>query len=193
MDELHEMLVEQLQDAHSAERQAIQGMKRTLRKTSDQELRQGIEAHIAQSEDQRERVQRALEQLGGKPGRRICEAMRGLVEEAQHELEEHEKGPILDLIIVASQQRVEHYEIAAYGTMVELAKAMEETEVAELLAGILAEEKQQDERLTETTRRSILPAALSSGAEDEEEDTAEDEAKSSGRAKKPSRSTAPKR
>jgi hypothetical protein len=75
--------------------------------------------------------------------------------------------------------------------MVELAKAMEETEVAELLAGILGEEKQQDERLTEITRRAILPAALSSGAEDKKEGTADDEAKSSGRAKKPSKSIAP--
>jgi ferritin-like metal-binding protein YciE len=108
MDELREMLIKQLQDAYSAERQAIQGMKRTLRKVTESQLKQGIEAHIAQSEDQRERVQEALEQLGGKPGRKVCEAMRGLVEEAQHELEEHDKGSVLDLVIVASQQRIEH-------------------------------------------------------------------------------------
>ena len=162
MNELTNMLVEQLKDAFSAERQAIQGMKKALRKCTDPELKTGIETHIAQSEDQRERVERALQQLGGKTGRKVCEAMRGLVEEAQHELEEHEKGPVLDLIIVASQQRVEHYEISAYGTMVELSKAIGETEVAEVLAGILAEEKKQDEKLTEVTRSTLLPTALSS-------------------------------
>lgn len=174
MNELTNMLVEQLKDAFSAERQAIQGMKKALRKCTDPELKTGIETHIAQSEDQRERVERALQQLGGKTGRKVCEAMRGLVEEAQHELEEHEKGPVLDLIIVASQQRVEHYEISAYGTMVELSKAIGETEVAEVLAGILAEEKKQDEKLTEVTRSTLLPTALSS-AESEEEDGGEDE------------------
>jgi ferritin-like metal-binding protein YciE len=86
--------------------------------------------------------------------------MRGLVEEAQHEMEEHEKGPVLDLVIVAGQQRIEHYEIAAYGTVAELAKAMGETELGDLLGQTPAEEKAQDEKLTEVTRSSILPAAL---------------------------------
>jgi ferritin-like metal-binding protein YciE len=175
MKELREMLVDQLKDAHSAERQAIQAMKRVMRKTSDPELRKGIEAHIAQSEEQRNRVEQALEQLGGRAGRKVCEAMRGLVEEAQHELEDHDKGPILDLVIVAGQQRIEHYEIAAYGTMVELSKAMGENEVADLLAQTLAEEKQQDEKLTEVTRSTILPAALSSGEEEEEDDEEEED------------------
>ena len=164
MDELQEMLVDQLRDALSAEKQAIQGMKKALRKTSAAQLKEGIEAHIAQSEEQRERVQQAIEELGAKAGRRVCEAMRGLVEEGQHELEEHDKGPVLDLVIVASQQRIEHYEISAYGTMVELAKALKQTKVADLLATTLAEEKAQDERLTELTRSSLLPTALGSAA-----------------------------
>jgi ferritin-like metal-binding protein YciE len=166
MNELHEMLVEQLKDAFSAEKQAIQGMKRALRKTSDAELKKGLEAHIAQSEEQRERVESVLESLDSRPGRKVCEAMRGLVEEAQHELEEHAKGPVLDLVIVAAQQRIEHYEIAAYGTMAELAKATGMTEAAGALAEILAQEKAQDELLTELTRSTLLPTALE-GAQDE--------------------------
>ncbi len=189
MDELKNMLLDQLKDAFSAERQAIQGMKKAMRKCSDPELKSGIEAHIAQSEDQRERVEQALQQLGGRPGRKVCEAMRGLVEEAQHELEEHDQGPVLDLVIVASQQRVEHYEIAAYGTMVELSKAMGEQEVSELLAGILAEEKQQDEKLTEVTRSNLLPTAMSAGqAEGDEEEDGEDEGGSGSKRGKAGRS-----
>lgn len=160
MSELHTMLVDQLKDAFSAEKQAIQAMKRTLRKASDPQLKQGIEAHIAQSEEQRDRVEQALDKLGARPGRKVCEAMRGLVEEATHEMEDQEKGPVMDLVIVASQQRIEHYEIAAYGTMVELSKAMGQSEVAKLLAQTLAEEKAQDQQLTDVTRASILPAAL---------------------------------
>lgn len=170
MDEIREMLIEQLRDAYSAEKQAIQGMKRTLRKASDPQLREGIEAHIEQSETQRERAEQALSSLESKPGRKVCEAMRGLVEEAQHEQEEHEKGPILDLVIIAALQRIEHYEIASYGTMTELAKALGEDQAAELLAETLAEEKAQDERLTEVTRSSVMPAALEEAQEDEDEE-----------------------
>src|SRR5689334_8580720 len=175
MEELKQMLIDQLKDAHSAERQAIQAMKRTLRKTSEPKLRQGTEEHIAQSETQRERVEQALSEMGAKPGRKVCEAMRGLAEEAQHELDEHDKGPVLDIVIVAAQQRIEHYEIAAYGTMVELAKAIGEENVANLLAETLQEEKAQDERLTEITRSALLPAALESGEEEEDEDEDEED------------------
>ena len=169
MEEIREMLLDQLKDALSAEKQAVQGMKRTLRKASDPQLRRGIEAHIAQSEKQRERVEQALGALGSKPGRKVCEAMRGLVEEAQREQQERDKGPVLDLVIIASLQRIEHYEIAAYGTMAELAGALGQAKVAETLAKTLAEEKAQDERLTEVTRSSVLPAALSGGEGQEEE------------------------
>ena len=169
MEEIREMLLDQLKDALSAEKQAMQGMKRTLRKASDPQLRRGIEAHIVQSEKQRERVEQALGALGAKPGRKLCEAMRGLVEEAQREQQERDKGPVLDLVIIASLQRIEHYEIAAYGSMAELAGALGEAKVAETLAKTLAEEKAQDERLTEVTRGSVLPAALSGGGGQEEE------------------------
>ena len=99
--------------------------------------------------------------------RKVCEAMRGLVEEAQHEIEEHdEKGPILDLVIVAGMQRIEHYEIAAYGTDVALAEALGEKEVAALLAQTLEEEKQTDLKLTEVTKKAIMPEALA-GEEEE--------------------------
>ena len=160
MPELRDMLVDQLKDAFSAEKQAIQALRRALRKASEPELKKGIEAHIAQTEEQRDRVEQALEKMNARPGRKVCEAMRGLAEEAQHELDEHDKGPVLDLVIVASQQRIEHYEIAAYGTMVELSKAMGEKEVSDLLARTLDEEKTQDGLLTDVTRSSLLPAAL---------------------------------
>ena len=95
---------------------------------------EGIQLHIEQTEIQIERVEQAMETLDIRPGRKVCEAMRGLVEEATHEIGEQDgKGPILDLVIVASMQRIEHYEIAAYGTDIALAKALGETEVVKLL------------------------------------------------------------
>jgi ferritin-like metal-binding protein YciE len=179
MVQLHEMMIAQLRDAYSAEKQAIQGMKRALRKISSPELKEGTQAHIEQSEEQRTRVEQALQQLGSKPDHSVCEAMRGLIEEAQHEMEEYEKGPVLDLAIIASLQRVEHYEIASYGTMVELANAMQQSEMGGLLEQTLAEEKAQDEKLTEVTRRAILPQAL----EQESGGISGEGGKSQGRAK----------
>jgi ferritin-like metal-binding protein YciE len=148
-----------------AEKQALRCMQPTLRKASAPALRDGIQAHITQTEAQIERIEQGLERLGAKPGRKVCEAMRGLVEEAQHEIEEHDKGPILDLVIVAGMQRIEHYEIAAYGTAVAVAGALGEREVAALLSTTLEEEKQTDLKLTEVTARHIMPLALQGGGE----------------------------
>ena len=174
MEELYEMLLDQLRDAVSAEKQAIQGMKRTLRKASDPQLREGIEAHMAQSETQRERAEQALEALGAKPGRKVCEAMRGLVEEATHEIGNQDgKGPIMDLVIVAGMQRIEHYEIAAYGTDIALAKALGESEVVDLLSLTLEEEKQTDQQLTDVTEQHIMPAAMETDEAAEEDEPAD--------------------
>jgi ferritin-like metal-binding protein YciE len=165
-DQVRELLVEQLKDAYSAEKQALRCMQRTLRKISAPQLRQGVETHIEQTQTHVERVEQALEKLNARPGRKVCEAMRGLVDEAQHEMEEHNKGPILDLVIVAGMQRIEHYEISAYGTDATLAKALGENEVAQILAGILEEEKETDLKLTEVTQSAIMPQALSGAAND---------------------------
>src|SRR3954467_2834610 len=146
---VQELLIEQLKDAYSAEKQALRCMQKAVRKASAPALREGIQMHIEQTQVQIERVEQIMESLKVRPGRKVCEAMRGLVEEAQHEIEEHEKGPILDLVIVAGMQRIEHYEIAAYGTDVTLAKALGENEVAQLLALTLEEEKQTDLKLTQ--------------------------------------------
>jgi ferritin-like metal-binding protein YciE len=165
--EVRELLTEELKDAYSAEKQALRCMQRALRKASAGALRQGIQTHIEQTQVQIERVEQAMEKMNVRPGRKVCEAMRGLVEEAQHEIEKHdERGPILDLIIVAGMQRIEHYEIAAYGTDVALAEALGEKEVADLLSQTLEEEKQTDLKLTEVTQKAIMPEAL---AGDEEE------------------------
>ena len=183
MSELQEMLVQQLRDAFSAEKQAIQGMKRALRKITDPQLKEGTQAHIEQSEEQRQRIEQALEKLGSKPDRTVCEAMRGLVEEAQHEMEDKAKGPVLDLTIVASFQQIEHYEIAAYGTMVELTAALQQDEISKLLSQTLTEEKAQDERLTEVTRGAIMPAALEQDGASEREESEAKPTKSSARQK----------
>jgi len=168
--EVRELLADQLKDAYSAEKQALRCMQRTLRKANDETLREGIQLHIEQTQVQIERVEQAMEKMSMRLGRKVCEAMRGLVEEAQHELEEHDdKGAILDLVIVAGMQRIEHYEISAYGTSIALAQALGEEEVAALLTETLEEEKQTDLKLTEVTQTSIMPKALAGEEEGDDE------------------------
>jgi ferritin-like metal-binding protein YciE len=160
MDELNKLMIEQLRDAYSAEKQALRIMPRMTKKVSSQTLRDALQMHAEQTETQVERLEQALEMLGGKAGRKVCEGMRGILEEAQHEIEDQEKGAVLDMLVVAGIQRVEHYEIAAYGTMVALAKAAGQTQLADLLAETLAEEKQTDEKLSELAESEVNPAAI---------------------------------
>jgi ferritin-like metal-binding protein YciE len=166
--EVRELLSEELKDAYSAEKQALRCMQKALRKATAPELRDGIQLHINQTQTQIERVEQAMERLQVRPGRKVCEAMRGLVDEAQHEIEEHEKGPIMDLVIVAGMQRIEHYEIAAYGTDIALAKALGEPEVVKLLAETLEEEKQTDIKLTKVTEQYLMPEAMKDDGESDD-------------------------
>jgi ferritin-like metal-binding protein YciE len=159
--QVREMLGDQLKDAYSAEKQALKCMQKTLKMASAPALREGIQMHVEQTQVQIERIEQAMEKLDVRPGRKVCEAMRGLVEEATNEIGEQDgKGPILDLVIVAGMQRIEHYEIAAYGTDIALAKALDENDIADLLTKTLEEEKQTDLKLTEVTERHLMAAAM---------------------------------
>ena len=182
MDEVTKLMVEQLRDAYSAEKQGLRAMPRVAKKITSQPLKEAMQMHREQTEHQVERLEQALEKLGAKPGRKVCEGMRGLVEEAQSELEDHDKGPLLDAVIVGAQQRMEHYEIAAYGTIAALAKAAGQQEIAELMAQTLQEEKDADEKLTQLAESEINPAAVGGGAEEGEDD--EDKPASGQRGKK---------
>jgi ferritin-like metal-binding protein YciE len=182
--EVRELLIEELKDAYSAEKQALRCMQKTLKMASAPSLREGIQLHIEQTQVQIERVEQAMEKLEIRPGRKVCEAMRGLVEEATHEIGEQDgKGPILDLVIVAGMQRIEHYEIAAYGTDIALAKTLDEQELVDLLSLTLEEEKQTDLKLTEVTEQHIMPAALGDGQTKEEEESSGRKKPAAGRAK----------
>lgn len=160
MENLTKLMIEQLRDAYSAEKQGLRTMPRLAKKAGSQALKDALQTHAEETEGQVERLEKALEMLGGRPGRKVCEAMRGIIEEAQHELEDQEKGPVYDMLLVAAIQKVEHYEIASYGTITALAKAAGQQEVAELLVQTLQEEKKTDELLTGLAEREINPAAI---------------------------------
>ena len=168
MDEITKLMTEQLRDAYSAEKQALRAMPRLMKKATAQSLKDALQMHVEQTEGQVERLERALDAPGARPGRKVCEGMRGIIEEAQGELEDHDKGPMLDVVIVAAQQRVEHYEIAAYGTIAALAKAAGQKEIAELMLQTLQEEKQADEKLTQLAESELNPAAIQGASQEAE-------------------------
>ena len=160
MEDLNKLMIEQLRDAYSAEKQGLRTMSRLAKKAGSQALKDALQTHAEETEGQVERLEKALEMLGGRPGRTVCEAMRGILEEAQHELDGQEKGPVYDMLLVAAIQKVEHYEIASYGTITALAKAAGQQELAELLVQTLQEEKKTDELLTQLAERETNPAAI---------------------------------
>jgi ferritin-like metal-binding protein YciE len=158
MDEISKLMIDQLKDVHSAEKQLLRAMPKMMKQATNEKLKQGFQMHIDQTEGQVERLEQALEQLGGKPGRKVCEAMRGLIEEATHEMGDHDKGTTMDVVLIAAAQRVEHYEIAAYGTIVTLAKSAGQRELADLLGKTLDEEKKMDVELTRLAESEVNPA-----------------------------------
>ncbi len=162
-EEITQLLLEQLKDAHSAERQTLRAMPRLARQATSQSLREALEVHVKQTEEQVQRLERALQMMGGKPGRKVCEGMRGLIEEAQAHLKEQGKGALADVLIIAAQQRIEHYEIASYGTMAALAKTAGEREIASLLTETLREEEQTGKALSRLAQREVNPAAGGGG------------------------------
>ena len=172
--EVRELLVEELKDAYSAEKQALRCMQKALKMASAPALRDGIELHIEQTQVQIERVEQAMEKLEAKPGPQGLRGDAWPGRGSEHEIGNQDgKGPIMDLVIVAGMQRIEHYEIAAYGTDIALAKALGESEVVDLLSLTLEEEKQTDQQLTDVTEQHIMPAAMETDEAAEEDEPAD--------------------
>ena len=171
----NDLFVSQLRDIYSAEKQAVRAYPKLAKAVRSEELKSALAEHLEQTEGQIERLHRAFDALGKKSSGRTCEAMKGLVKEAHEAIKEISRGPVLDAAIVAASQRIEHYEIASYGTVAAFAEATGATEIHALLGATLAEEKAADERLSDIAQginAAFLPKA-------ETEDDEETEAKPS--------------
>jgi ferritin-like metal-binding protein YciE len=147
---LKELFVDELKDIYWAEKHLTKALPKMKKAATSQELAAAFEDHLAVTEKQIERVERVFELLDMTPRAKKCEAMDGLVKEAQNVMEELPKGSaVIDAGLIIAGQKAEHYEIAAYGSLVQLAKTMGENEIADLLQQTLDEEKQTDQLLTE--------------------------------------------
>ncbi|QHL86252.1 DUF892 family protein [Nibribacter ruber] len=145
---LSDLFIHQLKDLYNAEQQLLKAMPDMLEKATNKNLKTAINSHMLETENQIQRLQKCFQTLGVDGNGEKCKAMEGLLKEAK-EFMEHDADPeVMDAGLIASAQRVEHYEIAGYGTACTYAKFLGHTEVLNLLQETLSEEKKTDEKLT---------------------------------------------
>lgn len=145
---LRDLLVDELRDLHNAENQLVKALPKMAKAASHEELKEGFEEHLEQTREHVDRLDRCFKILGEKAKGKTCHAMVGLVEEGKEAIEEDAPDAIKDAKLIGAAQRVEHYEIAAYGTARAFAETLGETKIADLLQETLDEEGETDKRLT---------------------------------------------
>lgn len=152
---LRELFISELKDIIYAERALVKALPKMANNATDANLKASIEEHVRITEGQVERLVQVFQLLGESDRGIKCDAMEGLIKEGESILEDTEPGPVRDAGIISASQKIEHYEIASYGTLAAFARLLGEEEVASLLEETLAEEKQADVTLTEAAYNSI--------------------------------------
>lgn len=168
---LQEYLIEELRDIYWAEKHLVKALPKMQKAATSEELASAFEDHLAVTEEQVARLEQVFELLGEKPRGKKCEAMEGLVSEAESIIEDTEEGSATrDVALIIAAQKVEHYEIAAYGGLATLARTLGNEEVANLLGETLEEEKETDELLTQLAENNINMVAAMEDEKGSEED-----------------------
>jgi ferritin-like metal-binding protein YciE len=144
----NDLFVEQLKDVYSAEKQLLQALPKMAKAASSMEVQRAFEKHLEMTERQKGRLDQIFERIGATPGRMKCKGMEGLIAEGEELIKSGEKSQVMDAGLIASAQKVEHYEMATYGTLRTFANMLGEKEVANLLQQTLNEEGETDHMLT---------------------------------------------
>lgn len=161
---IQDLMIEELRDTLSAEKQLVRALPKMAKAASDPQLQEAFVTHLEETKGQVERLEKIFGELDLAPRAKTCEAMKGLVEEAQELLEEDLPPEFLDVGLIVAAQKVEHYEIASYGSLASLAKSLDLRPVAMLLNETLDEEKNADKLLNKlalggVNKRAILVSA----------------------------------
>lgn len=151
--ELKDLYIDELKDLYNAENQLVKALPKLAKASSSDELREGFEEHLEQTKGHVERLEEIFEMLGESPKGKKCAGMEGLVEEGSEVMKEDFEGAVMDAALIGAAQRVEHYEIAAYGTARALAETLGESDHVSLLEATLAEEEETNEKLTELAQQ----------------------------------------
>lgn len=149
VDTIEKLFVNELKDIYSAEKQITHALPKMAKAATTETLRTAFENHLQETKGQIERLDRAFEILGKSGTGKTCQAMKGLLEEGAETMEETAEGEVRDAAMIAAAQRVEHYEIAAYGTVRTMAELLGQKEIAQLLQETLEEEGNTDKKLTQ--------------------------------------------
>jgi ferritin-like metal-binding protein YciE len=181
---LHDAFIDELRDAYDAEKQLLKALKKMAKAATSPELREAFESHLQETEGQVERLEEAFGVLDEKVRGKHCDGIAGIIEEGKSVMEEDFDEATLDACLIASGQRAEHYEIAAYGTLVAWAQAMGHTEVVNLLQQTLDEEKAADEKLTALAESGINQEAADAAHPEEGDDDEEEMAVAAPSSKK---------
>jgi len=157
---LRELFVDELKDIYWAEKALTKAIPKMIKNASSDELIDALTSHLAVTEEHITRLEEVFSSIEVKPQAKKCEAMEGLIKEAGEIMENTEKGMVRDAGIILAGQKVEHYEIATYGTLCTFAKTLGEEDAASLLQETLNEEKEADEKLSEIAESFINAAAV---------------------------------
>ncbi len=166
--QLENFFTDSLKDMYWAEKHLTKALPKMQKAATTEELKSAIEEHLAQTEEHVTRLESVFELMGKKAQAKKCDAMEGLLKEGDSIVEETQDGSMTrDVGIILAAQKVEHYEIATYGSLVQLAKTMGMDEVADILEQTLEEEKQTDQGLTEIAENNINWEAEQEGEEED--------------------------
>ena len=169
---LKELYIDELKDIYNAENQLVKALPKMAKAANSDELRTGFEEHLGQTRGHVQRLEQIFKELGEKPSGKKCKAMEGLVAEGAETMGEDYEDDVMDAALIAAAQRVEHYEIAAYGTVRTYAELLGEDTAVQLLEQTLEEEKETDQKLTDMAGEINVKAmgeGSEAGSEDEEE------------------------
>lgn len=155
MKTLHDLMIEDLKDIYHAEKQILKAMPKMIKSVSSDNVRQAFEEHFRQTEKQVTRVEKIFKELNMTPKGKKCLAMEGLIEEGKEIMQEDAEPVVMDAALIAAAQKIEHYEIAAYGTLKTYANQLGLKKVAQIAEEILNEEKMTDEKLTRIAEAEV--------------------------------------
>jgi len=157
----HDLFMDELKDIYWAEKHLTKNLPKVIKAATSDELKDAVSEHLRETQAQVQKLERVFASIGEKPQAKKCDAMEGLVEEVSSCIEDTEKGTYTrDAGLIVCAQKVEHYEIAAYGSLTEFAKVMNHQEAAEILAEILEEEKGANDKLNSVATSAINQMAM---------------------------------
>lgn len=169
LDSLDSLFLDELKDIYNAEKQILRALPRMAKAAESPELQQAFQKHLRETEGQVQRLERIFKDLGQTARGKKCKGMEGLLEEGKEMMEEDGEGPVIDAALISAAQKVEHYEIAAYGCLRTYAQLLGYNQAARLLEQNLAEEEAADKKLTQLGEGGINESAVAVGEESEEE------------------------